>query len=391
MRDTRDVPAGRTMRIVLVHDYLTQYGGAERVLEVLHARYPDSIVATSLYRPDQLPPTFRSWRIQASVLNRLPGGSQSHRSWLPLYPAIFGLLGRSMGLADLVIADSSAWSHHAFPGPATPTICYCHSPARFLYGDPEYLQAARGPRLIRALGRTAFGTLRWLDRRAARRVTRYVANSRAVAERIELAYGISASVVYPPVDVPRFRPEQARPPEDWFLVVSRLVPHKWIDRAVRASNDSGLRLKIIGDGRAMPELKRIAGPGVEFLGALSDADVVDHMQRCRAFILPGIEDFGMTAVEAQAAGRPVIAARGGGALESVEGGVTGLFFDPDAKSSLPDAMRTVMGRSWDTGQIMRNAERFDTERFLTEMDREIAQILVTRGVQEAAGSSTARP
>lgn len=379
------------MRIVLVHDYLTQYGGAERVLEVLHARYPDSIVATSLYRPDQLPPKFRSWRIQASLLNRLPGGSRSHRSWLLLYPAIFGLLGRSMGPADLVIADSSAWSHHAFPGPGTPMMCYCHSPARFLYGDPEYLQAASGPRLIRALGRTAFGTLRWLDRRAARRVTRYVANSSAVAERVELAYGISASVVYPPVDVRRFRPERARPPEDWFLVVSRLVPHKWIDRAVRASNDSGLRLKIIGEGRATPELKRIAGPSVEFLGALSDADVVDHMQRCRALILPGIEDFGMTAVEAQAAGRPVIAARGGGALESVEHGVTGLFFDPEAESSLPDAMRTVMGRSWDAGQIMRNAERFDTERFLAEMDREIAQVLVTRGVQEAAESSTARP
>lgn len=379
------------MRVALVHDYLTQYGGAERVLEVLHERFPESDVVTSLYRPDQLPDSFGTWSIRTSTLGRIPGGSRTHRLWLPMYPAMFGLLGRSLRQADIVIADSSAWSHHAFPGPGIPVICYCHSPARFLYGDREYLDAGKSNQPVESLARFGFGALRGLDRRAARRVTRYVANSSAVAGRIERAYGITASVVHPPVDVGRFQPAHYRSAEEWFLVVSRLVPHKWIDRAVRAANDSGLRLKIIGEGRALAELKGLAGPSVEFLGGLPDTDVVDHMQRCQALILPGIEDFGMTAVEAQAAGRPVIAARGGGALETVRDGETGLFFDPEDKTSLPRVMNEIVAHSWNPEAIRANASRFDTARFIAEMDREIADVLATRDVPEAAGTSTARP
>ncbi len=381
------------MRIVLVHDYLTQYGGAERVLAALHARYPESDVLTSLYRPGQLPHAFRCWSIRASGLNRLPFVSRTHRLWLPFYPAIFGTLGRSIGQSAIVIADSSAWSHHAYPGPGVPFLCYCHSPARFLYGDREYLSATRGHRLTGSLSRVAFGPLRWLDRRAARRVPRYIANSGAVAARIERAYGIMAAIVYPPVDVERFRPARDVPPEDWFLVVSRLVPHKWIERAVRGGTASGHRLKIIGEGRALAELTRLAGPEVEFLGALPDADVVDHMQRCRALILPGVEDFGMTAVEAQAAGRPVIAARGGGALETVRDGETGLFFDPDDDASLPEAMAAIFARSWNTGLIQENAARFAPERFVEGMEEQIQLALATttRGGPEPAGTSSARP
>lgn len=381
------------MRTVLVHDYLTQYGGAERVLEVLFAHHPESEVLTSLYRPDQLPPAFRCWPTRTSVLGRLPGLSHTHRLWLPLYPAIFRALGRSIERADIVIADSSAWSHHAWPGLDIPIICYCHSPARFLYGDREYLSATRGHRFAGSVSRLVFGPLRWLDRRAARRVTKYVANSAAVAARIEQAYGFTAGVVYPPVDVERFRPKLVVPTEDWFLMVSRLVPHKWVDRAVRASNASGYRLKIIGEGRARAELGRIAGPNVEFLGALPDGAVVDHMQRCRALVLPGIEDFGMTAVEVQAAGRPVIAARGGGALETVIDGVTGLFFDPDDDMSLPDAMTAIISREWDTDLILENAARFRTERFVAGIEAEIAEVLAsaTRDASGAAGTGVARP
>ncbi len=381
------------MRTVLVHDYLTQYGGAERVLEAFHARFPQSDVLTSLYCPDQLPTAFQCWSIRTSPLGRLPGLSRTHRLWLPLYPAIFGALGRSIEQADIVITDSSAWSHHARPRSRIPTICYCHSPARFLYGDREYLGATPGHRLVGSLSRLMFGPLRWLDRRAARRVTMYLANSAAVAKRIERAYGIRAGVVYPPVDVDRFQPENVVPAEDWFLVVSRLVPHKWIDRAVRASNASGYPLKIIGEGRALPGLMRIAGPGVEFLGALPDSDVVDHMQRCRALIVPGVEDFGMTAVEAQAAGRPVIACRGGGALETVVDGVTGLFFDPGDEASLPEAMATMAGRTWDTSVILENAARFRTDRFVAEMEEQITRVLSTptRDAPGAVGTGGARP
>jgi glycosyltransferase involved in cell wall biosynthesis len=184
-----------------------------------------------------------------------------------------------------------------------------------------------------------------------------------VADRIMLSYGISAKVIYPPIETARFRPAHSVDSEDWFLVVSRLVPHKWIDRAVRACTEAGFRLKIIGEGRARADLQHSAGPGIEFLGHLDDATVVDHMQRCRALILPGIEDFGMTAVEVQAAGRPVIAARGGGALETVVDGETGLFFEPDDATSLTTSLRAASTREWDSAAIVDRAARFDTERF----------------------------
>lgn len=376
------------MRVALVHDYLTQYGGAERVLEVLHARFPDATVLTSTYAPDQLPEGLRHWTIRTSQLDRVPGLRRSHRAWLPLYPAIFAQLGRSIRDADAVIADSSAWSHHAAPRGDVPMLCYCHSPARFLHGDQHYLAASGGYRVARPVVQAGFSLLRWLDQRAARRVTRMVANSEAVAARIQAAYGLDAPVVHPPVDVERFTPAQPVPAEDWFLVVSRLVPHKWISRAIRAANESGHRLKIIGEGRGGTALRQIAGPTVEFLGAQADHDVVAHMQRCQALILPGVEDFGMTAVEAQAAGRPVIAARGGGALETIREGATGLFFSIDDDRALAAAMRDAVRMSWDPPTLMRHASNFDRHRFVAGIDRELATMMgnATSVDQGAAGT-----
>ena len=366
------------MRVALVHDYLTQYGGAERVLEVLHQHLPGSAVYTSLYQPDCLPASWRSWDIRTSPLARLPGASRSHRLWLPLYPAIFRQIGRQISNADVVIADSSAWSHHAHPPRGIPLVVYCHSPARFLYGDQHYLEAARLPVLARPLAHGVFGALRKLDRQAAQRVTRYIANSNTVRDRIRAAYGVDATVIHPPVDVDRFRPVAPVPTEEWFLVVSRLVPHKWIDRAVRACTAANLPLKVIGNGRSRDALSRIAGPTIEFLGERSDAEVTSYMQRCRALILPGVEDFGMTAVEAQAAGRPVIAAGAGGALESVIHGETGLHFDPNDDGALVAALHEARDRAWSREAIQCSAARFSTRVFLEKMDALLAEIMPAR-------------
>lgn len=376
------------MRVALVHDYLTQYGGAERVLEVLHSRFPEAPVLTSTFAPDHLPETFRDWTIRTSSLDRIPGVQRSHRAWIPLYPAIFAQLGRSLRDVDAVIADSSAWSHHATPKGDVPMLCYCHSPARFLHGDQQYLSAGRGYRAARPILQAGFGPLRWLDKRAARRVTRMVANSAAVAARIRDTYGIDVSVVHPPVDVERFAPTHSLPAEDWFLVVSRLVPHKWIDRAIVAANLSGHRLKIIGEGRGRNALERIAGPSVEFLGPRPDREVVAHMQRCQALILPGVEDFGMTAVEAQAAGRPVIAARGGGALESIQEGRTGLFFDIEDDRALAVAMDAALRMSWDRSTLISHAARFGRPQFLAGIDRELDTMMgnATSGGRGFAGA-----
>jgi glycosyltransferase involved in cell wall biosynthesis len=357
------------MRVALVHDYLTQYGGAERVLEVLHSMYPEAPVFTSLFAPGELPAEFSDWDIRTSILSGVPGAKRDHRLWTLLYPLMFRKIGKELGedQFDVVIADSSAWSHLAQPPDGTPVICYCHSPARFLYEDDDYLQAVRYPRPVRMVTDTVFRALRANDQRAARRVTRFVANSEEVRRRIRQTWDKDAVVIHPPVDVERFRPATSVEPEDWYLVVSRLVPHKWIDLAVRASTAANVPLKVIGAGRAEASLRGMAGPTVEFLGELSDEEVVSHMQRCKALILPGVEDFGMTAVEAQAAGRPVIAAGDGGAMETVIDGVTGLHFEPHNESELTALLRKGNGHVWDTSVILDNASRFRREVFEEKM------------------------
>lgn len=361
------------MRVALVHDYLTQYGGAERVLEVLHSMYPDAQVFTSLYDADHLPPDLRDWDIRTSPLAKLPGAERTHRIWTPVYPQIFRQLGRSIPRdTDIVIADSSAWSHHAAPLSADiPLISYCHSPARFLYGDRDYLGATKLGAL-RPMANAVFRALRAQDQQAARRVTHFVANSNAVQERIRNVYDRDAEVIYPPIDTERFKPHAPVTPEDWYLVVSRLVPHKWIDRAVRASTAAQVPLKVIGSGRAEAELRAMAGSTVEFLGERTDAEVVDHMQRCRALILPGVEDFGMTAVEAQAAGRPVIAAGAGGALESVIDGVTGWHFNPADEGQLVELL--LREENWDTDRIQQHAKTFGKEAFQGKMRAAVARV-----------------
>lgn len=361
------------MNVALVHDYLTQYGGAERVLEVLHGMYPEAPVFTSLYDPENLPPEMKTWDIRTSPLARIPGAARTHRLWTPVYPQIFRQLGRSLPSdVDAVIADSSAWSHHAAPSsPDVPLIVYCHSPARFLYGDRDYLGATNlGP--LRPLANGVFRMLRAADQKAAQRVTQFIANSSAVRDRIRATYNRNAEVIYPPIDIDRFRPNKPVQPENWYLVVSRLVPHKWIDRAVRSATSAQVPLKVIGSGRAEAELRSVAGPTVEFLGERTDAEVVDHMQRCKALILPGIEDFGMTAIEAQAAGRPVIAARGGGALETVINGETGWHFSADDESELVELLRRDV--AWDSQRIQQHAAAFSQEAFETKMRELVTRI-----------------
>lgn len=358
------------MRVALAHDYLTQYGGAERVLDVLHETWPDAPILTSIFEPAAFPPEWRTWPVRESFMGKLPAVAKVHRALLPLYPVAFATLGRSLRAIDALVSDSSAWAHHT-PAPAGAVhVCYCHSPARFLWKDPNYLGPARIPGPLRPLAEVVFAGLRKLDVRAARRVDQYVAGSRAVAARVREAYGIVAPVVYPPVDVERFQLPPSTPdpePEDWYIVISRLVPHKRIDLAVQAFTEMGRPLKIVGDGRAAERLKAQAGPTVEFLGWRSDDEVADLLRRSRGLVLPGVEDFGITAVEAQAAGRPVIAFDAGGARESVIAGETGLFFPEATAPSLSAAIRRADAIAWDPAKARANAARFSADRFRREI------------------------
>ena len=360
------------MRVALVHDYLTQHGGAERVLEAIHDLYPTAPVLTSVADLGALPPFYRSWTIRQSPLGAIPGAVRFHRALVPIYPALFRAFARELRDVDLIISDSSAWSHHAPAPKRAAHLCYCHSPARFLYGDADYLTPAGIPRAVRPATSAVFASLRRLDRQAASRVDRYIANSRTVAARIKAAYDREATVIYPPVDLERFRRlGPTGEPADWCLVISRLVPHKRIDLAVTAFTRMGLPLKVIGEGRAETALRRLAGPTVEFLGRLDDDATARALASCRALILPASEDFGITAVEAQAAGRPVIAFGAGGALETVVAGETGIFFEEPTVESLVDAVDALSRTRWDPALAGAHAERFSLGRFQNELRREV--------------------
>ena len=362
-------------RVALVHDYLTQRGGAERVLEALHELYPAAPIFTSIADRDRLPAVWADWDIRESLLRLAPAAPRWHRAVVPVYPLLFRAFGRQLREFDIVLSDSSAWAHHAPAAAGAVHLCYCHSPARFLYGDPAYLRPASIPRPLRFPARVAFAALRQRDRLAAGRVDRYVANSRTVADRIRSVYGRDAPVIYPPVDVERFAAAARRAPaaaEGWYVVVSRLVPHKRVDLAISALASLGIGLKIVGEGRAAAALRAASSPNVEFLGALDDEATAEVVARSRGLIVPAAEDFGITAVEAQAAGRPVVALGAGGALESVVLGESGLFFTEPTVEALIEAVRTCERTAWDRARIQQNAARFGRERFKQEM-REVVE------------------
>jgi glycosyltransferase involved in cell wall biosynthesis len=353
------------LRVAIVHDWLNQVGGAELVLEVLKEIYPQAPIYTSIYWPEEMPPGYREWEIHTSWLNRLPFIKKHHQPFLPLYPLAFE--GFDLSRYDLVISNKSAFCHGAKTGRETIHICYCLTPTRFLWDYHDYLlHEGINPVLSAVLPPVLYSLRRW-DRAAADRVDDFVAISDTVRQRIRKFYEREAVVIHPPVDTDRFRQRESH--DDYFLIVSRLVPYKRIDLAVQAFNMLGFPLKIVGDGRDRPRLEALARPNVQLLGRLPDQDVADHLSGCRAFIFPGAEDFGIAPVEAQAAGRPVIAYADGGALETVVEGVTGLFFREATAESLAEAVSRFDVNSFDGAAIRRHAQRFGKEAFKSKLQQ----------------------
>jgi glycosyltransferase involved in cell wall biosynthesis len=353
------------MRVALVHDWLTGMRGGERVLEALLGLWPDAEIFTLLHVPGSVSPLIESRPIHASFVGRLPGAARRYRSFLPLFPAAierFDLRGY-----DLVVSSSHCVAKGVRTG-GTPHVCYCHTPMRYvwdLYDD--YFGPGRASLPVRLLMPPVAAWLRRWDRRTASRVHTFIANSAHVRERIRRCYGRDAVVVHPPVDVERFRPAATR--EDFYLIVSALVPYKRVDLAIEAFNRLGRPLVVAGTGPELERLRRIAGPNIRFVGWLPDDEIADLYARCRAFIFPGIEDFGITAVEAQAAGAPVIAFGAGGALETVIGSdgeradATGVFFHEPTPQALAQAVERADRATFDPAVLRRNAERFSLAAF----------------------------
>ncbi|HET6232601.1 MAG TPA: glycosyltransferase [Longimicrobiaceae bacterium] len=357
------------MRVAITTDWMDTFGGGERVLLELHRMFPEAPVYTTVYDPKAVPASMRGWDVRTSFIQRIPFVRGSHIRFLALMPLAFEQF--DMGEYDLVVTTNSACAKGVITRPGTLNLCYCHTPCRYIWDlFHEYTDGRRG----RALMGVAAHWLRMWDRMSADRVDHFVANSREVAGRIRRHYRRESEVIHPPVDVDRIRPS-GRDPEDFYLVVSRLVSYKRVDLAVRAANLLGRRLVVVGDGPARRELEAMAGPTVTFRGRLPDEEVAELYARSRGFLFPGLEDFGIAPVEAQAAGRPVIAFGKGGALETVMDGTTGAFFDEQTPEAVAEAILQAERLRFDPADCRRNAERFDAREFRRRMrvaiDREL--------------------
>lgn len=355
------------MKLAIVCSWLNQYGGAERVLEVVHDMYPQAPIYTSIYRPAALPEHYCSWDIRPSFLNALPLITHKQQLLLPLYPLAFESL--DLRGYDVVLSITSAFGHGVLTSEKTQHVCYCLTPTRFLWNPYGYIEREGLGPLTRLLLQPFLTRLRQWDRLAAERVDQFIAISRTVQARIAKYYRREARIIHPPVQTaPPDEPLPAKR-EDYYLVVSRLVPYKRIDLAVRAFNDLGWPLRIIGDGRDRRALEALARPNIRFLGYLpDDAAVRRQMAACRALIFPGEEDFGLTPLEAMAVGTPVIAYGAGGTLDTIEEGKTGHFFYEPTPEALVEAVKQREQTAFDRDYLRQHAQRFGVERFCRQLD-----------------------
>ena len=371
MRSRPQVP------VAIAHDYLTQKGGAERVVLALSRIYPEAPIYTTLYHPEATFPDFRGRTIVTSALNAVPPFRADHRSALPLLASA----SRSVRIpAEVTIASSSGWAH-GFRS-AGKMLVYCHNPARWLYQTDEYLGEA-GPRSPKRLAVRALGpALRRWDRSAAARADRYLANSAVVRERVARTYGIDADVVPPPPGLDHAGHQSVHPElrdwegSDFWMVVSRLLPYKNVDLAIDAFRGRPDRLVVVGAGPEREALMADLPDNVRIVSGISDAELRWLYARARGLVAPSLEDFGLTPIEANSWGLPVVARRGGGYLETVVDGRTGIFFDTLDADSLRAALDRALDTPWQPAVLKEHARRFGEERFA---DRIRAEVEALRG------------
>jgi glycosyltransferase involved in cell wall biosynthesis len=369
------------MKVALVHDYIKEYGGAERVLEALHELYPNATVYTSVYLPEFLGPhkeRFSKWKIKTSFLQYIPGKAKLISPFRLLAPFVFQQFDLSS--YDVIIVSATG---AYFPNLVKVTsnkrqvtrkpvqICYCHTPPRYLYG---YMTARdwRKNKILNILGEAANHILRIVDGHASNHVDYFVANSEEVAARIKKFYRRDSTVIYPPVEIhnSKFIIHNSKNSRSYFLTGGRLARAKHVDIIVRTATKLGLQLKVFGKGFAGygTELEMMAGPTVTFVGEVSDEEKSELMRGAKAFIFASEdEDFGIVPVEAMGEGAPVIAYRSGGVKETVIDGQTGIFFDELTIDSLSDAIRKFEKSNLKSADCINQAKKFSKEKFMKEM------------------------
>ncbi len=363
-------------RVAFVHDYLTQLGGAERVLLALMEPYPDAPVYTLLYDREKMAPWFSHHDVHVSFLDKLPVSLLKYRRWLlPFFPLAVKLL--DLSAYDVVISSSASFGKGVRVKQGAVHISYCHSPTRFLWDyRKNYLSDNRFGFLFRAALVPFLELLKMWDRRVARRVHFWIAPSRSVQERIQKYYGAHAEVIYPPFSLPEPQPlQKAQYAQDYFLVVSRLSAYKKIDCVIRAFNNLPLSLVIIGEGPEFAHLKKMANANITFLKFISDESLGGYYQNCSALIVPCEEDFGLTALEAAHYGKPILAYRKGGATEWIQEGKTGEFFDEHDSDVLARGVYKILGKSYDASLIRDNTAQFGKKEFQKKISSFIAHKL----------------
>jgi glycosyltransferase involved in cell wall biosynthesis len=346
-------------KIAIVHDNFAQMGGAERVAETIYEMFPGADLLSTLTVRGRLSPALKSATIRNTWMQYLPAKSRFYRHYFCLYP--FAVEGMDLKKYDLVISSCFGYAKGINTRADATHICYCHTPPRWIWRYGDYSAREAFNPITRTLLPPLLGGLRQWDMKASRKPDYFIANSEVVAGRIRDIYKRETAVIPPPIDVERF--SVGGQVDDFYLVLSRLVPYKRIDLAIQACSKLGRRLVVIGDGPDRARLESLQGRTVTFLGRQPDSVVVEHLSRCAALVFTGEEDFGMAPLEANASGRPVIAYRGGGAIDNVIEGETGLFFDVPSTASVEAAILEFERKSWQPAALRRHAESYSRQSF----------------------------
>ncbi len=364
-----------TIRVALVHDWLTGMRGGERVLETFCRIFPRAGIYTLFHARGSVSPLIESHPIHTSWLQRLPGAARHYRSFLPLFPA--AIEGFDLDDADLIVSTSHCAAKAVVRTGRARHLCYCHTPMRYAWDQFDaYFGPARVGRVRSAAYRQVMAWLARWDRATGPRVDQFVANSHHVAGRIARYYNRPSTVLYPPVDTAFYTPGGGQRGR-YFLVVSALVPYKRLDVAIEAANQLSARMRIVGTGPERDRLSRLAGPTVEFLGAVSNEALRDEYRGATAVVLPAEEDFGMAPVEALACGTPVVALARGGATESVTDDVTGILVPEATADAFAAGLSRAASKAWDPAALRAAAERFGADRFEARCRSLIRELLAS--------------
>jgi len=360
------------LKVALIHDHLAQDGGAEKVLQVFTEMFPNAPIYTLLYDKKNIEKNYKNSQIRASIIQKMPFSIKHYKWYMPFMPIAIEFF--DLNKFDLVLSSTSSFAKGVITSPECLHICYCHTPTRYLWSDThQYIKELRYNKYLKKIISLILNYVRIWDKLAADRVDKFITNSKTSQKRITKYYKRKSKIIYPSIEEEKFYVSEKI--DDYFLVGSRLVPYKRIDNVILAFKELKLKLKIFGDGIDLDRLKEIAdgANNIEFLGRVSDEKRAELYSKCKAYINPQKEDFGITIVEAMASGRPVIALRKGGATETIIDNKTGVFFNTESPASIIEAIKKFNNQKFNSQEIRTYAMQFSKKHFKKNIENFIKE------------------